>query len=296
MMGWQAAVKAVLALAEQKSQGRLKFKILGGAEVIPSQEQFEAVRSGVADSVWGPTGYFIGTAPAGEAMFLDMATAKDRRASGLEDLFNQYYQTKGHYYLMMIDPSSFKEGMYGMFVNGNITKLDDLKGVKIRATGSFAPWVKAFGGVPVNIPSGEIYTAAQSGIVAGCTQPADEQFYNRALYEVIKGYIWPFVGKNPLIWSMNLNKWNALPADIQKIIKDSIIEIENDPVWVKTMYDFHVGWDAKFQAKGMKKFDFGPEAQTKVRDAFAAGIWDSVMKGDAVWGAKLKAIIDAQPK
>jgi len=284
----QVAVRAAIPVIEKNSGGRIKIKILGGVEVIPSQEQFEAARNGVVDSVWGPTGYWQGTAPAGTCMFLDYNLAKDRRAIGLQSAFNDYYESKGLHYYMALDPSGYRGGTYGVFLNKLITKPEDLKGLKFRATGTFQPMYKAFGATVVNIPSEEIYTAVQNGVINGCNQPAEQAFIERGLPEVLKYYVQPFFGKVPTNWSINMKKWASLGPELQKIMDDSAISVENDPVIIKTMNDGHTGWDVKFNKAGMKPADFGPDGGARLRQAFNDGIWQQVMKDDPVWGAKLK--------
>jgi TRAP-type C4-dicarboxylate transport system substrate-binding protein len=101
-----------------------------------------------------------------------------------------------------------------------VNKLEDLKGMKLRSTGTVAKIVSALGAVPVAMPQTETYEALSKGIVDGLMSPV----------EVLQG--WKFgevVGNTTLDLGtayglgffivMNKEKWNSLPPDIQKIIE-----------------------------------------------------------------------------
>jgi TRAP-type C4-dicarboxylate transport system substrate-binding protein len=101
-----------------------------------------------------------------------------------------------------------------------VTKLEDLKGMKIRCTGMAAKIVTALGGVPVAMPMGETYDALSRGVVDGSMAP----------YEALQGWKWGevvrFTTENfgssystGMFVVMNKDKWNSLPPDIQKIIE-----------------------------------------------------------------------------
>jgi TRAP-type C4-dicarboxylate transport system substrate-binding protein len=100
-------------------------------------------------------------------------------------------------------------------------KLEDIKGMKIRSTGLSAKIVAAIGGAPVAMPVSEAYDALSRGVVDGSLAPM----------EALAGWRWGEVVKfsvespsfgytSTFVVVMNKEKWNALPPDIQKIIKE----------------------------------------------------------------------------
>jgi len=102
-----------------------------------------------------------------------------------------------------------------------VRRLEDLKGMKIRATGLSAKIVTALGGVPVAMPQGDTYDALKKGVVEGTFGPmevlkgwkqAEVIKYTTECYSV--GYTTTF------FVVMNLDKWNALPPDIKKIFDE----------------------------------------------------------------------------
>jgi len=118
-----------------------------------------------------------------------------------------------------------------------VKKLEDLKGMKIRATGLSAKIVKALGGVPVAMPQGGTYEALKKGVVEGTFGPmevlkgwkqAEVVKYTTECYSI--GYTTTF------FVVMNLDKWNALPADMKKIfdeVSDKYTDVHGK-VWDKT--------------------------------------------------------------
>ncbi len=101
-----------------------------------------------------------------------------------------------------------------------VSKLEELKGLRVRCTGTVTEIVKALGGVPVSMPMGETYDALNRGMVEGSMAPM----------ESMEGWKWGEVVKfttesfgsaysTAFFVAMNKEKWNALPADIQKTIE-----------------------------------------------------------------------------
>jgi TRAP-type C4-dicarboxylate transport system substrate-binding protein len=96
-----------------------------------------------------------------------------------------------------------------------IRKVEDMKGLKIRVTGAGIGGVKAVGGGPVAMVMGEVYLAAQKGVIDA----------NVAPLEVLEGWkhneVFEYSTFVPQFYSeffyvvMNWAKWKALPKDLQ---------------------------------------------------------------------------------
>jgi len=102
-----------------------------------------------------------------------------------------------------------------------IHKLEDLKGMKIRATGLAAKVVTALGAAPVGATMPETYDALRTGVVDGSMAPI----------EALKGWKWGEVVNyttynygsaytTAIFVVMNKAKWNSLPPDIQKVFDE----------------------------------------------------------------------------
>lgn len=108
-----------------------------------------------------------------------------------------------------------------LFTKTPIRKLDDLKGMQIRATGLSAETLGMLGATPVGMPQSEAYEALSKGIVKGNLSPI----------EVLKSWkqaeVTSYITETPFLYNtlffvtMNLEKWNSFPEDIQKSITET---------------------------------------------------------------------------
>ena len=103
------------------------------------------------------------------------------------------------------------------FTKEKINTMEDLAGMKLRASGTAADAVALMGATPVNAPGSEEYMMLERGTLDGNITGADNA-YARKLFEVIN-----YANKNVFagggfIFIMNKDFWNSLPADIQVTI------------------------------------------------------------------------------
>jgi len=111
-----------------------------------------------------------------------------------------------------------------LFAKKPIRNLEDLKGVKIRSTGTSSKVVEALGGAPVAMPMSDAYDALSRGVAQGIIGPY-EPMKGWRLAEVVDNsteYTSAYVNASYVI--MNKAKWNSLPANTQKIIEQLNIE------------------------------------------------------------------------
>ncbi|MDZ4133187.1 MAG: TRAP transporter substrate-binding protein DctP [Dethiobacteria bacterium] len=104
-----------------------------------------------------------------------------------------------------------------LFTTRPVEKLADLKGMKIRAAGLSADTLALLGATPEAMPQPDAYEALARGLVDG----------NLAPIEVLQGWrhaeVTDYVTRTPFLYNalffvtMNSDKWNALPEDLQEI-------------------------------------------------------------------------------
>jgi len=106
-----------------------------------------------------------------------------------------------------------------LFSKKKITKLEDLKGMKIRSfPGYTMSFFQALGATPVGMAAPEVYMAMDRGVVeAGIT--ASEFAMSGKWNEVTKYCLYvPLCGGEHVV-VMNLKVWESLPADIRLIME-----------------------------------------------------------------------------
>jgi TRAP-type transport system periplasmic protein len=204
---------------EKRTNGRVKVTPFSGGTLAPPAQTYAAVIKGIADIGVSFMGYSLGRFPLSEVIDLPLGYKSGYVGTKLA---NEYYKK--------FKPKEFDEVKalflhtsppHLLFTKKPVSNLEELKGLKIRSN---SPIVKPLGAVPVGMPMSEAYDALSKGVVQGIIGP----------YEPMKGfnlagvvthsteYGSAFVGSAFVV--MNKGRWNAFPADIQKIIEEMDVE------------------------------------------------------------------------
>jgi TRAP-type C4-dicarboxylate transport system substrate-binding protein len=217
-------------LVEQRSNNRVKIEVYPAGQLYTDKDLDRALVSGAVDLGQAQANVLAGISPA--MHLLDFAMVWDNW-----DHFDSVMH-KGDGFKIM-DEEARTHNMKEIFIMpyGNtlgpitakkkITVHQDMKGLTIRAMGgSLALTLKALGATPVFLSSGEVYQALQRGTIDGAVSGLTSM-QDRTWGEVTK-YLWMlyFCPTTSGHTVANLNSWNKLPADIQKIMLDTGREIE----------------------------------------------------------------------
>ena len=119
-----------------------------------------------------------------------------------------------------------------VFCNAEIKGLDDLKGLKVRASGRMtAKLLEALGAEGVNVSFSEVPGALQNGVV-DCAVTGAGSGYSAGWWEVSTHLMpLPLGGWDPVVTAMNMDRWNSLDADTQSLIQTQIKAEFEDPAW-----------------------------------------------------------------
>ncbi len=267
---------------EQKSNGRLVIDYLGGPEVIGGFDQPGAISTGVVDLGGIPGTYIASMAKATNAVQLLIGTPQELRQRGWFEVLNGLLATVNLYELGALD---FPNDRY-LWSRVPIRKVADVKGLKLRAIGTDANFARALGASPLTIPLGDIYTAQERGLVNGHFIGVLTEVTLK-LYEVSKYVVnHTIYSGGDLALVINLDRLNRLPADLQKIVKDSMIETEVESIPMKqAIADEGL---KTIRAAGVEFVTFSPEDKAKYLELFYESNWKEIVKDDPVWGPKLR--------
>jgi tripartite ATP-independent transporter DctP family solute receptor len=153
-----------------------------------------------------------------------------------------------------------------------IVKPDDLKGLKLRVPGGTwrVKMFKAYGANPSPLALSEVFVALQTGVMDAQENPL-AQIYPSRFYEVQKylsmtGHVY-----TPAYVTAGAG-WSRLPADVQKILKDTAVEMQPE------VYKIAAGLDESL----LKKLkDAGMQVNEADKNAFIAAskpIYDEFSK------------------
>jgi TRAP-type C4-dicarboxylate transport system substrate-binding protein len=102
-----------------------------------------------------------------------------------------------------------------------VARLEDFRGLRLRTPSEIAPLLKSLGADPVTMPMAEVYSALSKGMIDGVIAPGDT--LRSQHFTEVAGYVSLFVvprGAYPAR-AMAQKKWDALPADLRKILEES---------------------------------------------------------------------------
>ena len=272
-------------LIEERLKGKVILKYLGGPEVVPSFEQFEALRNGVVDVILGAAAYYTGQVPEASGMLLARKSSKEQRKSGYYDVMRKVHLDKGGVIYLSSLTGEPNKG-FRLYLNKKIDK-PDLSGLKIRVSPVYVPLVKGLGGTPINMKMSEVYTAMERGVVDGfgATYVGIMDF---ALHEVTKYVVdIPFYSKDNSIL-MNAKAFKSLPDDIRKELEKIAVEVENQQAVFIT--EKNGKEDAKIKKAGLKFIRFDKSGTNKYLGAAYNSRWDKFLKKSPEIGLKLRKL------
>ena len=213
VQGWAKAV-------HEATDGKVVITSYPGETLFKAADIYDNVVEGATDIGLSCFSYNIGRFPEMEAfeqpgiVYKNSKVASEVAWEGFKELNpKSVNDTK----MMMI----IATGPGDLFTKAPVSKLEDIVGKQIRATGLTAETLTMTGAVPVGMPQSEAYEALQKGIVDG----------NLAPIEVLKtwkhGEVADYITRTPFLYNnlfyitMNLKKWNALPEEIQEAITEA---------------------------------------------------------------------------
>ena len=206
---------------EKLSNGALKAKVFYGGVLAPPNASLTAVSDGLAEVGHIPAMYTPSDLPVSNllhelsANFTDslaiMAALTEYNFTNKE-LQDQYKKWN------MFFAGAYSTPEYRIFCRDKVTTLDEMKGKKIRTLGAgSALLVEQMGGIPVNVPSSEMYSGLEKGIL-DCAANAVSDLKARSLWDVSEHTTMISLGifyVGPQ-WGVRTSFWDKLDVDARK--------------------------------------------------------------------------------
>jgi TRAP-type C4-dicarboxylate transport system substrate-binding protein len=219
------AAEEYVKMVDEATNGRLKITTYPGGQLYKIDQAVEAVSTGSVEMIGITVTSFVKYEPAFNltrfyGLWDDMQQVRDffsenAMAKDVMDNFSEKLNIK----ILAYDPSGPT-----MFWNNvrPLNTIEDLNGLKLRTlTTQEADQLGPMGVSTVRIPTGEVYTSLQQGMVEGspCTVSA------------VKGYSWwdfldygtlPYLSFADGYMVANAEWFASLPADIQGIVVNQV--------------------------------------------------------------------------
>jgi TRAP-type transport system periplasmic protein len=202
---------------EKRTDGRVKITLFPAGSLTKAPVCYQGLVDGISDIGMSCFAYTRGRFPLLEGLDLPLgypngiaaseiatAMAMKYKPAELDDVHLLYIHAHGPGILASKKP---------------VNSLDDLKGMKIRATGLSAKIAAQLGATPVGMSQPETYEALQKGVVEATFCPI-ETLKGWKQGEVIDCITdMSVIGYTTAMFvAMNKDKWDALPEDVQATI------------------------------------------------------------------------------
>jgi TRAP-type mannitol/chloroaromatic compound transport system substrate-binding protein len=271
--------------------GRFTIELFAGGQIVPAAQSFDAVRGGAFEMMKTFDGYeagkipsfaFTSTIPFGfpqpdqyEAWFYEMG--------GL-DLAREAYGPAGLHY---IAPTVY--GQEPIHSKVPITKIADLSGKKGRFVGLASSVMAAFGVSVSPLPTGEVYSALDKGVVDIADRGDLTANFEAGLAEVAKHVVLPGVHQPTTATSYVANRgaYDRLPEDFKSALAAAARETSaalRQHIMVQDVLALE-----KYKAKGCT-IHMLEEADIQANRPKAVAAWQAATKNDVL----AKKILDSQ--
>jgi len=218
------AAKKFKEVVEVKTNGRIKIEIYPAETLGPAQEQVEAVKVGAQDFQLVGNGTFSPVVDEFNLysiplIFSDVEEGLAFSESEVAAKWNEKAFEKGYKIL-----ATYDLGFNQITNNARpVYKVDDLKGIKLRANPADRLNIKVFKQLGCSISTmaySEVYMGLQTGVVDGQFNPVDaiyeSKFYEVQDYLTIINLQW-----YTFLLAMTEKTWSNLDAETQAILLDA---------------------------------------------------------------------------
>ncbi|MEO8279356.1 MAG: TRAP transporter substrate-binding protein [Ideonella sp.] len=291
------AIAPWVAKVEKESGGRIKIQQfpamqLGGK---PS-DLYDQAKDGVVDIIWTVLGYTPGRFPKAEAFELPFSSGAAEPASRAFQAFVEKYAADEFKDVKLIAVHVHGPGL--IHSKDPITKLEDLKGMKVRGGSRVINiMLEQLGAVPVGMPVPAVGEALSKGVIQATTIPW-EVVPSVKVQQIVKNHT-GFSGDKGLytqtfMFAMNRGTYDKLPADLKKVI-DNNSGMETAALFGRAMDDDDTAGLALAKKAGNNIITLDP-AETARWQRAAAGVravWYKEVAEKGIDGPKLAGEAEA---
>lgn len=256
---------------EKNSGGRIDVDFYPGGVFGKTKTAFEYVSKGMTDVEFVTFGYLTDIYPLSMVTQLPYGMTKDavEGTKVIRELWDEY-----------IGPDVEKDvhvcgfaasDLYALYTKKQITKMEDIKGMKLRTSGGLPKaTVELFGATRVSIPAREMYEAIQRGTIDGGTH----YFSSGADYKLWEVADYAYETRLPgsiIAIFMNKDTYNNFPDDLKKVVDD----LYDDWSWwmAESYRDQGLTGRKKFEEHGVKIYTPTAEELAALREK-TKPIWD----------------------
>lgn len=204
---------------EERTGGRIKTRYFGGGSLLNPPNMAKGLEAGIADMGFAHVEYSPGRFPVTEVCDLPLGYPSGWVANQVVNDFYQKFKPKEWDNLKVLWMHASTPNV--MITTKPVRKLEDLKGLTIRAPGRVGDTVTALGASPAPMPIMEVYDGMAKGVIQGVNTPfetlktfrfGEVANYTTSTWEV--GNLYTFYV------AMNKKSYEKLPPDLKEIFDE----------------------------------------------------------------------------
>lgn len=278
----------------EASGGRLEVKAFVGGSVVPATQEVDAVSQGVLQMAytcpmynldkWKAAG-LISSRPGG---LPSEALRTWFNYGGGADLMNKMMEGHG----VITFPGALSPLPAEVFLHSKkkIEAVEDLKGLKMRASGDGGEILARMGASVVFLPGGELYEAMQRGTIDAFEYSTlasnwDMHFNEIAKYVILSPSRAP---SDPQAFFINKKAWEELPDDLKQLVQDVIGN------WTQAQHEFltyeSIKAIDKFKEAGCEVYKLPEEVEAAIAAEAEKFYQEKAAKEDPVYAEILNSM------
>jgi len=241
---------------EERTNGRIKTRYFGGGSLLNPPGMAKGLEAGISDMGFAHVEYSPGRFPVTEACDLPLGYPSGWVANQVVNDFYQKFKPKEWDKLKVLWMHASTPNV--MITTKPVKKLEDLKGLTIRAPGRVGDTVTALGASPAPMPIMEVYDGLSKGVIQGVNTPF-ETLKTFRFGEVAK-YVtssWEVGNMYTFYVAMNRRSYEKIPPDLKGIFDELCGEYKERFALMWNEIDFD-GMEFAVQ-KGVEIIDLPPE-------------------------------------
>lgn len=204
---------------EARSGGRVKINTFPGGSLTQAPQCYDGVVNGISDIGMSCFAYTRGRFPLLEGLDLPLGYPSGKVATRVATEMTQKYAPQEVADTHMLYVHAHGPGILAS--KKPVRTMEDVQGMKIRATGLSAKIVERLNGTPVGMSQPETYEALQKGVVEATLCPVETlkgwkqgEVISSVTDSSVIGYT------TAMFVTMNKAKWDSLPADLQAVFTE----------------------------------------------------------------------------
>ena len=260
---------------EKLSGGRIKVQYFSGGSLLKAQAMYKGITSGITDIGLSHIEYTPGRFPVTEACDIPLGFSSGWVASQVVNDFYNEFRPKEWDKVKILWMHASNPNV--IISKKPVRRIEDLKGLSIRAPGRVGDTIKALGGNPAPTPLMEAYDAISKGVIDGINTPFETLKSFR--FAEVAGYVtsnWQVGNIYTFFVAMNKNSYKKLPPDLKEVFDRLCGEYKERMALIWNMIDIDGFREGK--GKGLEIIELNSEEADKFIKATAPVIEDYIDK------------------